>query len=99
TARNDLSERNLTCAGGFDALARHETLHAEDVENRFVDTVGRKRAESFKIVLAFELERPRQHGNEIYASLILQIHECLERSGSVGGIERAVAIGVRGVHL
>src|ERR1700684_833970 len=35
-------ERNYGCAARFNAVAGHETRHAEEIEDRLVDAVGRE---------------------------------------------------------
>src|SRR5215813_10074710 len=92
-------ERYRPTAGRLHTITRHETKHTEDIENRFVDSIACKRAESFEVIFVLELEGPAQHGEQVDGMAVLQLKERLEGSGGVGRIERSVAVVVRRVHL
>ncbi len=71
--------------------------HAEDVEDGLVDAVGGEGAEAFEVLLAFELEGPGDHADEVDLIFGGEVGEGLHGGGGVGGVDGAVAVGVVGV--
>ena len=74
------------------ALAAHLAEHAEDVEHRQVDAVGRQRAEAGEVRLVLELEGPGERALEVDAVLVGQVVLAREARGGVARVHRAVAI-------
>src|ERR1017187_7963675 len=90
----DVVGRDGGGAGGGDAITGEEAGHAEDVEDGLVDAVGGEGAEAFEVLLAFELEGPGDHADEVDLVLGGEIGERFHGGGGVGGVDRAVAVGV-----
>ncbi len=93
-------ERNYGRAARFNAVAGHETRHAEEIEDRLVDAVGRERAKTFEIVLALKFRRTRTAWrHQVYLVRVLQLEKRFDGCRRVCGVERPVAVGVRGIVL
>ena len=98
TLGEDLVERRAAAAFGFHPIALHQGGHAEHVQHRFVDAVGRQRAEAVEVRLILELESPRQHALDVRLAAIRQLENVLHHRRGIRCIERAIAIGILRIH-
>ena len=90
----DRLQADLARALDGQPLAAHQAEHAEDVQHRQRDAVGREHPEPGEVRLVLELEGPRHRPLEVDAVLLGQGVLAGERGGGVAGVERAVAIAV-----
>ena len=76
------------CVAAFDgyAIAMHQRRHAEDVQHRLVDAIGRQRPETVEVRLVLEFKRPGQHALDVRLMLVGELEDVVHCDGRVARV-------------
>ena len=90
----DTVQRGGAAAHRRNAITPHQSSHAEKIQHRLVDSIGRQRAIPVEIGFAFKLKSPGQHREQVHVLAICKLEQTLHRRRCITGIQRPVAISI-----